>query len=188
MKRLLCITIGILCFSLTAFGEDSGLWDNFNDGSGYSSQKQTAVSDEQFDKTVEKVKNDKQKGLFSFGKKNKKLKGDSIQESNETELIKGIDKELPVLLVPCELLTDNGEILPIGHYQAIFEKIDDKLYMKLYQAHNLAGTFRAWETEEDLYDEHLNYLTLDEYNSTTVKVNYGSMDYNAVVFIKKNVR
>ena len=101
------ILIAALITFTPAFAEgDGGLWDNFGDINFYNSEKQTAVSDEQFDETVEKVKEkQKKKGLFNFNRKPKKMKGESYQQSNETEILKGISKETPVLRVPYELKT-----------------------------------------------------------------------------------
>lgn len=114
------------------------------------------------------------------------MKGESYQQSNETELIKGINKETPVLRVPYELKTVDGGTLPIGHYQTEFEK-DDKGYvtMKLYQAHYMVAQYPAQETEEDLYDEHINYLTLEDFDENKVKINYGSMDFNAFAIVER---
>lgn len=187
MKKILTLFFAIIwgCFS-GIYAEDEGLWDNFGDINFYNSEEQTAVSDEQFDKTVETVKEkQKKKGLFA-PREPKKMKGASYQESNETEIISGIDKETPILRVPYELKTLDGKILPIGHYQAVFEK-DDEGYviMKLYQAHYMIAQYPAQETEEDLFAEKINYLTLEDFDERKVKINYGSMDFNAFAIIDK---
>lgn len=186
MKKLIIILSALITFSPVFADEfDSGLWDNFGDINFYNSDKQTAVSDEQFDETVEKVKSKKRKPLFA-PKEPKKMKGESYQQSNETELIKGINKETPVLRVPYELKTVDGGTLPIGHYQAEFEKDDNGFVtMKLYQAHYMVAQYPAQETEEDLYDEHINYLTLDDFEGNKVKINYGSMDFNAFAIVER---
>lgn len=186
MKKLIIILTVLITVSPVFADEfDGGLWDNFGDINFYNSDKQTAVSDEQFDETIEKVKSKKRKPLFS-PKEPKKMKGESYQQSNETELIKGINKETPVLRVPYELKTVDGDTLPIGHYQTEFEK-DDKGYvtMKLYQAHYMVAQYPAQETEEDLYDEHINYLTLEDFDENKVKINYGSMDFNAFAIVER---
>ncbi len=185
MKRVFLFFL-IAFFAIpTALAEGDDLWGNFGDINFYNTDKQTAVSDEQFEETVEKVKSKKRKPLFS-PKEPKKMKGESYQQSNETEIISGIQKETPVLRVPYELKTPDGRILPIGHYQTIFEKDDDGFVtMKLYQAHYLVAQFPAEETEEDLFDEHINYLTLDDFEENKVKINYGSIDFNAFALIEK---
>lgn len=188
MKKLALIFVALIAFSpvfADEFDSVQSLWDNFGDMNFYNSEKQTAVSDEQFDKTIENVKSKKRKPLFA-PKEPKKMKGESYQQSNETELLKGINKETPVLRVPYELKTIEGGVLPIGHYQAEFEKSENgTVTMKLYQAHYLVAQYPAQETEEDLYDEHINYLTLEDFGENKVKINYGSMDFNAFTIIDK---
>lgn len=188
MKKEFLILIAALITFTPAFAEgDGGLWDNFGDINFYNSEKQTAVSDEQFDETVEKVKEkQKKKGLFNFNREPKKMKGESYQQSNETEILKGISKETPVLRVPYELKTQDGGVLPIGHYQAVFEKDEDgAVTMRLYQAHYLMAQYPAQETDEDLFDEHINYLTLEDFGENKVKINYGSMDFNAFAIVER---
>lgn len=185
-KNFLIILFLALFFIPSAIAEDAGLWDNFGDVNFYMPEEQTAVSDEQFDKTVETVKEKQKKRGFLNPKEPKKMKGESYQQSNETKFLSGIKTEIPVLRVPYELLTFTGEVVPIGHYQAVFEKdIDGFVTMMLYQAHSLVGKFPAQETEEDLFDEHINYLTLEDYGENKVKINYGSIDFNAYCIINK---
>ncbi len=187
MKKIILTIFALLTTFSPVFAEDGGLWDNFTDVNFYNSDQHTAVSDEQFDKTVENVKEkQKRKGFFNFNREPKKMKGESYQESNETELIKGINKETPVLVVPYELKALDGGTIPIGHYQAVFEKDENNFVtMKLYQAHYMIAQFPAEETEEDLFDEHINYLTLDDFGENKVKINYGSMDFNAFAIVDK---
>ena len=185
MKKILVLIFSLAVLSSTAFADDEGnLWDNFGDVNFYNSQKQTAVSDEQFDKAVEKVK-EKKKGFKLFKREKKKFQGDNLQQSNETEILKGIETETPVLVVPCPLRKPDGTILPTGHYQVEVEKINDKLIMKFYQAHYIIAEFPAKETDEDLFDEYINYLTLDDFDETHVKINFGSLDFNAYTIIEK---
>lgn len=186
-NKILLLFALILTFSSGCFADDADLWSNFGDINFYNTPKQTAVSDEQFDKTVDNVKEkQKKRGIFS-NREPKKMKGESYQQSNETEIIRGIDKETPVLRVPYELKALDGSTVPIGHYQAVFEKDEDGFVtMKLYQAHYLIASYPAQETEEDLFDEHINYLTLDDYEGNKVKINYGSMDFNAFAIVDKN--
>lgn len=186
MRKILITLLTLLYLTPFAKAEDAGLWDNFGDTNIYIPEEQTAVSDEQFDKTVENVKEkQKKRGLFA-PKEPKKIKGKSYQESNETEFLNNIKVETPILRIPYELQATNGLTIPIGHYQTVFEKDDNGfITMKLYQAHTLVAQLPAQETEEDLFDEHINYLTLEDFGETKVKINYGSIDFNAFAIIDK---
>lgn len=174
--------------SCAAFAEGDGtMWDNFGDTNFYNNSKQTAVSDENFERTLDKVKKDQNSGFWCkiFSREKRPFKGDNLQQSNETEILKGVENEVPVLTVPYSLLKTDGNILPPGHYQVYVEKENDKLVMKFYQAHDLVAQFIATETEEDLFDEYINYLTIDDYDETRVKINFGSIDFNAYAIIRK---
>jgi hypothetical protein len=186
MKKLLFTLLTLLFLTPLAKAEDAGLWDNFGDINIYQSDEQTAVSDEQFNKTVDTVKEkQKKRGLFA-PKEPKKMKGKSYQESNETEFLNNIKIETPILRIPYELQTTSGTTIPIGHYQTVFEKDNNGfMTMKLYQAHTLIAQLPAQETEEDLFDEHINYLTLEDFGETKIKINYGSIDFNAFAIIDK---
>lgn len=187
MKKIFLISLfTIIFFTPNLRAEDAGLWDNFGDTNIYIPEEQTAVSDEQFDKTVENVKEKQKKRGFFKPKEPQKMKGESLQKVNETEFLSELKKETPVLRIPYELLSLSGEIIPIGHYQTIFEKDKEGFVtMMLYQAHNMIAKFPAQETEEDLFDEHINYLTLEDFGETKVKINYGSIDFNAFAIINK---
>lgn len=187
MKKIFSILFILSLLSCSALAEDDGgIWDNYGDTNFYGSQKQTAVSDENFEKTLEKVKEKKNKGFKLFNREKKQFQGDKLQESNETEILRGIETETPVLVVPCDLRKTDGTILPSGHYQVVTEKNDNKLAMKFYQAHYMVAEFPAVETEEDLFDEYINYLTLDDFDENHVKINFGSIDFNAYAIVEKN--
>ena len=186
MKRFVVSIFSLLFMISPSIAEDAGLWDNFGDVNFYMPEEQTAVSDKQFEETVDKVKEKQKKHTLFMPKEPKKMKGESFQQSNETALINGINTEIPVLRLPYELKIIDGGVLPIGHYQAVFEKDEDgNVIMKLYQAHYLIAQYPAQETEEDLFEERINYLILDDYAENKVKINYGSMDFNAFVIIDK---
>jgi len=190
MKKIIALVFVFSLLSCAVWAEDDGgIWDNYEDINFYNTQKQTAVSDENFDKTLDKVKKDQNSGFWCkiFSREKRKFKGDNLQQSNETEIIKGIETEVPVLAIPYPLMKTDGTILPPGHYQVYVEKENDKLVMKFYQAHDLVAQFTAVETEEDLFDEYINYLTIDDYDDIYAKVNFGSIDFNAYAIIRKNI-
>ena len=190
MKKVLFLIFSLFFITSSVVLADDDLWGNYGDINFYNPPKQTAVSDEQFNKTVETVKEKQNAKFFNklFSNEPKKLKGESFQQSNETELISDIQKETPVLMIPYELKDLNGETVPVGHYQTVFEK--DKngfVTLKLYQAHYMVAQFPAEETDEDVYDDHINYVKLDDYDEKYIKIIFGSMDFNAIAFIEKKI-
>ena len=167
-KYLLHTIIAIILLSNAAFAEGD-LWDNFGDQNQYGTNKY--VSDTDFQKALDSKRKEK---------KPKKMKGDSYQESNETDVINQIPKELPVVCVSTPIKVEDDAVLPIGHYQVISEKRNNKIYLKLYQGHYLITEFEAVETLEDFDEPEINFANFIT-DGNIYKLIYGSIDYNAYV-------
>ncbi len=163
-----------LTINTPSFAEGD-LWDNFGDQNFYGTKE--VVSDEDFDKAIESKKGNK---------KPKKMKGESIQESNETQVINQIPEELPVICISTPIQINDTAVLPIGHYQVIGEKRNGKIYLKLYQSHYLMAEFEASETLEDYNEPEVQFVKLitDE-KDKQLKIIYGSIDFNAYVNVKQ---
>lgn len=176
MKRFFLIFfIAYLMTSGISYAEDGDLWDNFGDTNVYG---QTPVTDEEFEKAIESKKGKPKKP------KDRLLRnGESYQQSNETQFLSKIPKELPILLIPINLSLQEDVILPIGHYQVSGEKKDGKVYLKLYQAHNLLANLPAVETNSDFNEEEINFVKLLQENESQVKIIYGSVDFNAYAIV-----
>jgi len=173
-KFLVLLFILILSGANSAFAEGD-LWDNFGDQNTYG---QKPVTDEEFEKALESKKGKPKKP------KDKLLRnGESFQQSNETQFLNKMPKELPILLVPLNLAIDEDAVLPVGHYQVKGEKKDGKVYLKLYQAHNLMASLEAVETNSDFNEEEINFVKLQEYGENQVKIIYGSVDFNAYTLV-----
>ena len=71
MKRFVVSIFSLLFMISPSIAEDAGLWDNFGDVNFYLPEEQTAVSDKQFEETVDKVK-EKQKNILCLCPKNLK--------------------------------------------------------------------------------------------------------------------
>lgn len=172
MKKFfgLILSIAIILSSQTAFA-DGDLWDNYGDQNFYGAEK--AVSDEDFDKAIESKK----------GNKPKKMKGESYQESNETEVINQIPKELPVICISTPLQITDKAVLPVGHYQVVGEKRNNKIYLKLYQAHYLMAELEATETFDDYGEPEIHFVKLITDNDNKLKIIYGSIDFNAYAIV-----
>lgn len=169
MNKILILILCILFstpVSVMAF--DGDMWDYFGDQNVYG---QKAVSDEEFENTVQELENKKNK--------NKKMKGESFHQGNETDFITNVPSELPVLSIPVVIkLTDNVN-LPMGHYQIKGEKKNGKVTLKLYQSHDLITVLPAEETDEDFDEQAINFVKLDSFNDNQVIIKFGSVDFNA---------
>lgn len=172
MRKFLVIIFTLLVAFNTPVLADDDLWDNFGDQNVYG---QKPVSDKEFEKALESKKGKK--------KRDKNIpKGESFQQSNETELITKSVQELPVLLVPLNLQTENN-IVPVGHYQVIGEKKDGKTHIKLYQAHYLIADIPAIETNDDFNEPTISFVKLSQYSTKHVKIIFGCVDFNAYAIV-----
>lgn len=165
------------------------LWDNFSSQNINDGQEAKSVSDEDFDKAIEAVK-EKQNNKFSFFKRKKKNKnipkGEEFSQSSETQFIEEhVEKEsLPVVTIPIEIPIDDT-VLPIGHYQIKGEKDDDgNVVLNFYQAHYLMAKFPAVETLEDFGEDALTFAKWFPEGEDKIKVIFGSLDLNAYAIIK----
>ena len=174
MKRLLLWLFSIFILSGGVVCAEGDMWDNFGDTNIYGQQ---AVTQDEFDKALEsKLKKKK--------KKNKNApKGENFSQSNETNVIKDITEELPILLIPVGLKVKEDYVVPIGHYQVEGEKEDGNVYIKLYQAHDLIAKIPAEETDDDFGEETINFVKLRPHGDYHVEIIFGSIDFNAYTII-----
>ena len=194
MKRFLFALIMIvsMAFAPSVFADDvdlpaSGdLWDNWGTSQDFYGQDKKGVSDEEFDKAIEQVKDKQSRGLFGRKKRNKNIpKGEEFSQSNESEILDvQVDKDaLPVVSLPVELVVGDG-VLPVGHYQIQGERKEDKVYLKFYQAHNLFAEFPAVETQDDFGEEEILFARWFPEGENKIKIIYGSLDFNAYTFVQ----
>ena len=168
MKKVLS-SILILLLTGTNFAyADGDLWDNFGDQNFYGTK---AVSDKDFEKAIE---------VKGGGQKPKKMKGEEIHQGNETEVINQKAEELPVVCVTADVKLPDDAILPVGHYQVMTEKVNGKIYLKLYQGHYLMAALEAYETLDDFDEPEINFADFIS-DGANYKLVFGSIDYNAFV-------
>lgn len=191
MKKIILTLIIFSVFSLgtNAFADDidlpsSGdLWDNWSSSDNYRETKN--VSDEDFDKAIDKIKSKTNKREAKL-KKKQIPKGEEFHQSNESEIIKEEvkDDSLPVVSIPIELCVGNY-LLPVGHYQIKGEKEEDgNLVIKFYQAHYLMAQVPAIETNDDFDEETITFAKWTPEDDNHIKVIFGSMDLNVYAIIK----
>ena len=169
MKKLFLILFSLILSGNFAIAED--LWDNYGDTNTYN---QKSVTDEEFEKAIESK---------TRKKKNKKIpKGNESHQSNETQFLKEAKEDLPVLCLPTNIILED-KILPVGHYQIVGEKKDNKPVIKLYQAHFLIGEIPTTETQDDFNKETVTFVDVVENGENQIKIIYGSIDFNAYAIV-----
>ena len=88
--------------------------------------------------------------------------------------------ELPVVCITTDVKLPDDAILPVGHYQVMTEKVNDKIYLKLYQGHYLMAELEAYETLDDFDEPEINFADFIS-DGNVYKLVFGSIDYNAFV-------
>jgi hypothetical protein len=192
MKKSIFILILSLVFSLPVSAGDvdlpaSGdLWDNWNKSQDFYGQDKPAVSDEDFDKAIDSLKN---KNRFGFKKKNKNIpKGEVRNNYEETDIYEeneesNVVNTLPVICIPVELSIGEG-VLPVGHYQVQGEKNEDgSTVLKLYQAQYVMAQLPATETNEDFDEDTITFAKWLPEGENKIKIIYGSLDFNAFAYV-----
>ena len=196
MKRCLFILLLSFVFSLPVYSADedisksTDLWDNWNDAPGFFSKKnKPAVSDEDFDKAIDTLKNTNR---FGFKKKNKNIpKGEERNSYEESEVFEeheegNVNNTLPVVCIPVELSIGEG-VLPVGHYQIQGEKDENgNLTLKLYQAQYVMAQLPAIETYEDFDEDTITFAKWTPEGDDKIKIIYGSLDFNAYAYVNIN--
>lgn len=162
------------------------LWDNWNTSQDMYGQDKS-VSDEEFDKVIDKLKEKRDKLKNRF-KKSPIPKGEEFSQSNETDVLTEHaekDTSLPVLCVPVDLAIGEG-VLPVGHYQIKGEKEGNSVTLSFYQAQHLMAKVPAIETTDDFEEETITFADWKLEGENKIKVIYGSMEFNAYTYLDIN--
>lgn len=195
MKKFFIIFMMMLLSVTMSFADDidmpatGDLWDNFGSSHDYYGQDKP-VTDEDFDKAIEQVKDKKNRTFWGKKKRDKNVpKGEEFSQSNETEVItetsENKDEGPPVVSFPVEIKFAGG-ILPVGHYQVKGEKDGDSVVLNFYQSQYLMARVPAVETQDDFGEETITFAKWFPEGEDKVKVIYGSLDFNAYVFLDIN--
>jgi hypothetical protein len=184
------ILVSIIFLGMSAYADDidlpstGDLWDNWsNSQDNYRESKN--VSDEDFDKAINKIKEKTNKREAKL-KKKQIPKGEEFHQSNESEIIKNEVSEdsLPVVSIPIGLIIDN-EVLPVGHYQVKGEKDESgNVVLKFYQAHYLMAQVPAVETNDDFDEDAITFAKWLSEDDNHIKVIFGTMDINVYAIIQ----
>lgn len=182
-KIFVFLLILFLSFALPVLAdEDSGyggIGDSMKDTgfmeNAFNGQKQ--ITDEEFQKTLDKFKSKQNKGKKLF-------KGKNVNEENSGTYLDETTAKVTVLSVPLDLVNGDGTEIPVGHYKIIGKKEKGEVYLEFYQSSVLMAKVPAIETNNDFKETNINFVKILPYNSQRVEVIYGSIDFNAYTFIR----
>ena len=155
---------------------------------------QKSITNDEFEKTLEALQaKQKQKEEKQRKKKIKKISGggDSLHPDmnpyneipTQSELKKK-DDEGQLLNVPVNLCVGES-FLDKGFYNVFGEKDKNgEVYLSFYQAHFFKGKVKANETNDDFDSDSINFVKLIPYNEDYIKIVFGSLDFNAYVYMR----
>lgn len=185
MKKILAVLIFLFfIIGLPVFADDSGGYGGIEDSMKYTNSVEDAfngqkpITDEEFQKTIDKIKAKQNKG------KNKRIKGSSYDEENNSGYLDETAEKNILLSVPLGLINGDGAEIPVGHYKIVGTKVGKDVYLDFYQSSIKVARVPAIETQNDFKQSAINFVQLLPYNSQRVEVIYGSMDFNAYTFIR----
>ncbi len=76
------------------------------------------------------------------------------------------------------------KVLEKGYYKAFGRRDENKkIIISLYQSQFFKGEIEAIETNDDFEEKDIDFAKLIPYNQSFMKMIFGSLDFNAYVFI-----
>lgn len=181
MKKLLIFLLFlIVALKLPVYADDIGL-DDYTRGVENAWYGQKQITDEDFEKTVKKLEDKKNK------KSQKKMKGQSMFKGEEEEgddFFAEAKPESILLMSPVALETQQGCEIPVGHYTIVGKKEKNKVFLEFHQAHLLVARVEATQTTMDFGETAINFAKILPYDENFVKIIFGSLDFNAYAFVQ----
>ena len=180
---ILCIFSLLLCNQI--FAEEDG--GTFSDVSGFDADwdAQKVIPTGQFEETLKKMKNPKNKKKRN---EHSELMPSSILSEEDLPNTLKDEKTTNTILIPTLLGYENG-VIPVGFYKiAASQQEDGNFYLDFYQGLEKIASCPAYPSRVNYDKEDINYAEFVEQNINTAKIIYGSLDYNleTIVRIYKN--
>lgn len=191
MLKKLTIILGLLIFISASVLADElddamDIWNTTNNKEdNFSGQKM--ITDEQFDKTLENIKqNDRNKKRKKWWQR----KAPEINplcpipetaemfQSTELDTVVKKMEYFPTIMLPVRVETSNGEILNPGFYKMTHEKINNYDYIILSQDAKYTYRLPATHTNEDYKQTELNFGQAITTNDNRIKFIFGNVDIN----------
>ena len=191
MKRKIFLIVLAFCFSVfTANAEE---WDDF---SGVTNlwDGQKAITNDEFEKAIDVLQGkQKKKEAKKQKRKIKKLSGggtslhsglDPMKEIKAQDPLKKEDETGQLINIPVKVYLGE-KTLEEGYYNVYGEKDKNgEIYLSFYQSQFFKGKVKASETQDDFNSDNINFVKLIPYNEDYVKIAFGSLDFNAYVFLR----
>ena len=191
MKKFFVLIISLfVLFGIPEVNAES--WDDFADlDRAWDGQK--TITNKEFEDVMDALQaKTKKKEARQRKRKIRKISGggnslhDELNPDKTIPELQSLKPESEELLInlPVNLIID-GKVLDKGYYNVTAErdKNDKKIYINFYQSHYLIAKVEATETEDDYGEEKVDFAEIKGYNNSHVKLVFGSIDFNAFVYI-----
>lgn len=195
MKKIILLFL-IFCFSFhspifaqeenkgtSVFGDSTSVFN-----SGFTGQQ--TVTDDKLKKTIEQIK---QRRLTKKQKKlQEKIKPVSVQVDNEhlenfaqTQFAEdGENSHSQTVMIPARLYNENGESIAPGYYKLTCRKLSkDEYVLDLTQGSAILLTVKAYQTEQDLGQDSIDFSNAEIIDENRLRLVYGSIDLNLVGYL-----
>lgn len=174
MKRLFLLAFGIFLIS-PVFASDVEFNFDAPPDANFMGQKQ--ITDQDFEKTLKELEGKQKKN------KKKKFKGMPMKTQEDVQQITEIVQEPNILNLPVNVILDNGDELPSGHYKVVGKKTRKDTVVELHQGHFIMASLPINEVDDDFDEKGVSFVRILPYGPNQVRLIYGSIDFNGYVIL-----
>lgn len=183
MKKIFLLITALIFCANAAYCDDIGEWDDYIKIDEAAKSQQKSVTKDEFEKVMQRFEKKK--------KEKPKIKGESRTPEDEAfgnvQIFKEMYETYPTILVPTDLVTQEGQEIPTGFYRIMSVKKPHGYFMNFYQGNSLIARVKSNKTDNDFNQKTLNYAKMIENDENTVRFIYGDIDCNleTLIYIKR---
>ena len=177
MRKLFFTVLIFSILNVPVFAEETSLDDLARTDFSHTTQNLKHFSDKQFEDAIQQYKNKFQKPK-KIKKKDIKTPT-SVQEegiSSEFQVLQDVINHTPVIMIPAECITADGQLVSAGHY-TMSVKFDEneKPYIYLTQGSYQSIKIPAKNSSQNEKEETINYGYACG-KGNTITLHYGNID------------
>lgn len=177
----------VLSDDLDPTSSSGGDWSSFDKTINNSFSGQKAVTDEQFNKTLEEIK------ARRGGRKRKKKEINSLSpvpyktdtySNNEMQSLYNKLQNTPTIMIPTSVVTEEGTKITAGYYKLTNKKINDNYIFELTQGNTTIADIQAKQTNEDFHQQDINFVDVSPISQKYLRIIYGTVDLNLEAYLE----
>lgn len=133
---------------------------------------QKAVSDEEFEKVMQKYEKKKKPKKYEFEA------NESRDSLNDMSILDDISNHSPLVLFPVDFTSYEGEFVPAGYYKLNYMEKNKEHFIVLTQGRKICAHLKMTPTNDDFKSESIQFAEIRPNDSETMKLIYGNLDLN----------